>query len=328
MFDFYYNLTKNENAQECSNVRRIVECGLQATVMIMLALVGATVPIFGILAFMCYPAPILLVSVRFGLKEAFLCGVAATLLITFLLNPFTALRIFFLGVPIGLFLGYGFKEKWPYFKMITLGSLLSTGLIILVFAAVAYLLGDVLVSDFVFFPDYESIPFLSGVSPTPENMQVMVRQFFYLCWPTILFVAGLMMVIPSIFWSSRLLKRFNIIEVRSLSDFPDFRLPSVFTGIFGLSVVALAVGLYFHFPHLIQFGFNLNLICALFGFAAGAALYCHFTKIYHWHIAFRVIGFILIVSISLLGECLVWIGLIDPVLDFRKRFQRKKEIVS
>ena len=131
-----------------------------------------------------------------------------------------------------------------------------------------------------------------------------------------------MMVFPSVIWSSRLLKRFGLVEVPAISDFSGFRLPVSFSIAFGFSVVALALGFVFKHSLLLQIGFNLNIICSLFGFVSGTALYFHFTKLYHWHIAFKVICFVTILSFTILGEILVWIGLLDPVIDFRRRFQK------
>ena len=328
MFDFYYNLTRGENGEDLSNVRKIVECGLQTTIMVILALVGSAVPIFGILAFLCYPSPILILTVRFGFREGFLAGFVAFIIISMFLNPFAALRIFLLGVPIGLFLGYGFRKKWSYFKMISIGSVFSTVLLCIVISLITYLLGDILISNFVFFPKYEDIPLFNGADITsPEAAQAMFSQFLYLTWPTILYISGLAMIVPSVIWPARLLKRFGLVETPDISSFSEFRLPILFTAAFGVSVVSLALGFSLNHSLLIQFGFNLNLICSLFGFVSGTSLYCYFTKLYHWHIAFRVIAFILILSITFLGEIMTWIGLLDPVINFRNRFKRKQDMV-
>lgn len=325
MFDFYYDLMKDEHPENFSKVRRIVECGLQATLMVVLALVGSTVPIFGILAFMCYPAPILFLTVRLGLREAFLSGLVALLLISIFLNPFTAARIFIMGVPLGMLLGYGFNKQWSYFKLISLGSVVASLLLILVMVGLTMLLGDVLIPNFTFFPSYDSIH-LSGVDmSSPEAVQAVLAEFLFLTWPTILFVGGLMMVVPSVIWSSRLLKRFGV-EVPPLSGFSDFRLPKFFTLAFLLSIIAMGIGFGIESGPLLQLGFNLHLICSLFGFVSGTALYCHFTKLYNWHIAFRIIVFGVIISITVLGECLTWIGLFDPLVNLRERFKRKESV--
>lgn len=320
--DFYLKMNTVNDSPETTRIRRIVECGLQATLLIILALVGSSVPFFGILAYMCYPAPILFISVRFGLREGFLASVASCLLISVLLNPFTAIRIFVLGVPIGLLLGYAFKSKWSYFRMICTASLLGSGLLILVMVGVSYILGDFLLSDLVLFPNFEEMPLFSSDVSTPEAFQNSVRQFFNMSWLTIVYVAGLMMVIPAVLWNATFLQKLGS-EVPEIPQFSDFRLSKLFSFAYGISVITLIAGFFMKLGFVLQFGYNLHLIMTLFGFVAGAALYFHYTKLYNWHFIIKYFVFFAILSIAFVGECFVWIGLLDPIFDFRTRFKGK-----
>ncbi len=324
--DFYIKMMNNSgDSPETRKIRRVVECGLQTALFVILALIGSTVPIFGILAFMCYPTTIMFLTIRYGILEGVLASVAAFALISLLLSPFTALRIIILCAPLGILLGFGVKEKWTYFKLICLSTLAAALLLMVIIYAVSVLLGEFPVPNFVLFPAYHQLS-ISGAAPdSVDAMQRFIWESLCLGWPTILFVAGLMMVLPALFWNTRLLKKLGTdIRPPSLDSFEEFRLPAFFTVLGALSIVSLFFGIYLESGPLYQFGFNFTMISALFGAVSGAALYWWYAKIKHWHIAVKLIGFIVIMSINILGELLVLLGLLDPVLDIRSRIHFAK----
>ncbi len=320
--DFYVKMMDSTNDRpEVAKVRVVVECGLQAALLVILALIGSTVPIFGILAFMCYPAPIVFLCVRYGFKTSFLAGFAAFILISCLLNPFVAIRIFVLSVPIGMIMGYGLKKKWPYFKLICLTTVVAAVLLAVVIYGVAQLIGDFPVDNFVLFPAFGQLAISAEPADNPEVMQKVLWEFLCLGWPMILFVAGLMMTVPALLWNTRLLKKLGADILPPFSEpFQNFRLP-VFFSVLGLaSIVALFVGIYLQSGPLYQFGFNFSLISSLFGFVSGAALYLWYANRKQWHFGVKLFVFIVIITINIFGEILVLLGLIDPVVNLRSRF--------
>lgn len=319
--DFYVKMMNSANDQpEVAKIRVVVECGLQTALLVILALIGSTVPVFGVLAFMCYPAPIMFLSVRNGFTTSFLAGFAAFCLISVLLNPFVAIRIFVLSVPIGMILGYGIKHKWPYFKLICLTTTVAAVLLAVVIYGVAKLIGDFPVDNFVLFPAFGQLSIGSEPADNPDLMQKFLWEFLCLGWPMILFVAGLMMTIPALLWNSRLLKKLGADIVPPFSEpFEDFRLPKFFSVLGISSIVALFIGIYFQSGPLYQFGFNFSLISSLFGFVAGSALYLWFANRKGWHIGVKIIVFVIIISINIFGEIMVLLGLIDPLINLRSR---------
>lgn len=101
-----------------SKVKPLAQGALMAAVTVLLALINMYVPFLGVVAIFVLPVPVVLVQLRFGMRQALLTAIVSGVLLVALVGPVEALLLFsFFGL-IGLSFGYafrrGFSPAWAF----------------------------------------------------------------------------------------------------------------------------------------------------------------------------------------------------------------------
>lgn len=94
-----------------NSTRSIVEAGLMSAMVLVLMLLNAYVPVLGYMGLFILPLPITMLVVRQNLKVASISVVASAILISFILNPITAVGTLLRYGLAGLTLGYCIKSN-------------------------------------------------------------------------------------------------------------------------------------------------------------------------------------------------------------------------
>ncbi len=322
--DFYVKMDRRKDTPQMARLRRFVECGLQVFLLVTFAMFALQSPLFGVLAIMCYPAPILFIAVRFGLREALFVAMLSFAIEGVLLNPFVGLQLFMLTAPVGMLLGYMVRAKMPYFKVICVTSIFASLIIVATISVLSCFFSEIAtpLQSFTFFPSFSDLDFTGIDTTSEEGFRVFLTKALSLGWPLFLFVGGMAMTIPSIAWGMRLLEKLgeNVNEI-SLERFESFRLPIWFSVAIGFAFVALYAGIDMQSGLLYQVGLNLTLLCLLFGFVGGCAVLLWIGSIRKWNIIVKMLLIFGLTSFSITSILIPLIGLVDPAVDFRTKYR-------
>ena len=93
-----------------NKVKPLAQGALMAAVTVLLALINMYVPFLGIVAIFVLPVPVVLVQLRYGMRQALLTAIVSGVLLAALVGPVEALLLFsFFGI-IGLTFGHAFRR--------------------------------------------------------------------------------------------------------------------------------------------------------------------------------------------------------------------------
>ena len=97
---------------EQRRVTPLTTAGCFAAIMLVFALLSTYVPIFSFIGYFIMPIPMVIIFMKYGLRQALLLGVTVGFLMGLFIDPVTALVQFLSFGAVGLTLGAGFRYEW------------------------------------------------------------------------------------------------------------------------------------------------------------------------------------------------------------------------
>ncbi len=324
--DFYVKMDRRKDTPQMARLRRFVECGLQVFLLVVMSVLAPQSPFFGIMSIMCYPASILFVSVRFGLREGLFVALLAFAIEAVILTPFIGLQLFLITAPVGLALGYMVKRKWPYFKVICVSSVAASFVLAFTSVVLSFFFSDLAASlqSITLFPSFVDFDFTGIDMTNEEGFRTFVYKLVSIGWPSFLLLAGLAMTIPSIAWAMRLLNKLgeDLNEI-SMERIESFRLSAWATVAMGIGLITLFAGSDMQSGLMYQIGINVTLICVVLEFFAGVAFFLWICRQRNLNVFVKALLFFGLISFSITSFLFPLIGLMDPIFDFRKQYEVK-----
>jgi len=99
----------------------LTESGALSAIAVVMALISVYVPVLGTVMAIIWPLPIIILSVRHGIRWGIMASIVSGVLIALLIEPMTAVRMVVAFAPVGLMLGFAYRKKYSAVK-----SLLSS----------------------------------------------------------------------------------------------------------------------------------------------------------------------------------------------------------
>ena len=96
---------------EQRRVTPLTTAGCFAAIMLVFALLSTYVPIFSFIGYFIMPIPMVIIFMKYGLRQTLLLGVTVGFLMGLFIDPMTALVQFLSFGAVGLTLGAGFRYK-------------------------------------------------------------------------------------------------------------------------------------------------------------------------------------------------------------------------
>lgn len=122
------------------NTRALVETGFLTTIIIMLVLLGVTIPFLGFLGTVIAPATLAVIGVRWGSRYSLASSTVALLLLSIFLGPLAAVTAIVSFSLMGVCIGEAYREGWSAWKHMAISTVAFLAGMALVFYAHTYIL--------------------------------------------------------------------------------------------------------------------------------------------------------------------------------------------
>ena len=109
-----------------TNTRAMVETAFVSAIVVMLTIVGSTVPILSLLATLVAPAGIALIGIRWGSRYSCAASAVAFVLVSLLVGPLMAMATILAYSLPSIFLGEAFRSNWSFGKLIVIPAVALT----------------------------------------------------------------------------------------------------------------------------------------------------------------------------------------------------------
>ena len=307
----------------------LTESGILAALSVVLGLMAVYLPILGVIAVMVWALPLLIVTVRHGLKYGIAAAVAAMAVLSLFAGPPLAFRLFLAFAPTGVVLGWGVRAGYSGTRVFLSGLAASMVAKLLGFALVFFLMGidpwqaqlDGMKEAFATTSSMYEAMGVSGEDLAASQKQLddaltMLAQLA----PVILLLMGLFDTFVTYFLGTRVLRRLGHSVPVALPPFSEWRMPRAFLYLFVLSIIAMYWGTNHELPMLHQAGLNANMIAMMAGLVEGLVLLHVLLKSYQVRTFLRVIIYVIVCLNGLLLQVVAFTGLVDMIFDYRKRF--------
>ncbi len=311
-----------------NRVHSLTEGGVLAAVTVVMALVGVYVPILGMIAILLWPLPVIVLIVRHGLRWGVMAVVVASFLTAAIVEPSTALRLAIAFGPVGLALGLGYRRGWSGVKLFTVSMVVSmvakvAGLLLVFFlTGIEPFSGQFAMMDESFAQAadmYRSMGMSEEQIAASEQNFVQNMNLVKLLVPLIVVMMGLMDTMINYIVGGKILTRLGE-TVPTFPPFMEWRMPSAFLYAFCLSLIGVYFGSTRDIPLLYKASYNVIMACTLVGLVQGISLYQYIMNYYRWSKIVRGILLVLIFMNGILLQIFSFVGLLDTVFDYRKRY--------
>ena len=304
------------------DVRALAEGAMLTAVTLILAVISLYVPVLNMVAQFLFPAPLALLVLRRGFKYGCLGAVSVFLLSAMLLGLPQAVYLFIVYGFLGLFFGWCFRAHKKAIFTLLGGVLISCVSMLLLLLFPAYILGispesfrEMLVStsrDFFLIAEQQGV--LSGVS-AEDYVEITLKLL-----PSAMFFLAMMLSFACYALMGRLLRRLGY-DIPKLPPFREWRLDWRLLWLFIVALLASSLSARLQHDLLAQIANNMlaamQIIFLVYGLAVFIGAF--------WR--FKVSAFIQVLAILFMfqffsGQLIIFIGVFDPLFDFRSRLEK------
>lgn len=314
-----------------TNTRAMVETAFVSAIVVMLTIVGSTVPILSLLATLVAPAGIAIIGIRWGSRYSCAASVVAFVLVSLLVGPLMAMATILAYSLPSIFLGEAFRANWSFGKLIVIpaialtltsliGILVSAGLTSFDLSQINHMI-DVDLKNAI-------IESVKQQPMTQEQMNEYINRldFAFAQAKRMLLAYWFAANVIVTYISAKLVcyigRRTNSV-MRTLPTMDTWRMPIWGAGVLAVGIILAYGGQYLGYANGILSDIGLNI--ALFGgmICGLNGITCLLSIMKSYNLAgifkFAIIGFLYVMS----PMALVIYGILDMFLDMRVRFQKR-----
>lgn len=330
---------RSELMNAAIKTKQLTEGAIMAVITAVLTLLGTFIPLINTLTVMVITAPIIFVVVRNNVTTGVLSSVVAAFLVGIIAGPITALFFYIQFMFLGLAYGYLFNKKASVAKILSIGTIISVLGTIIVFLLVMAIgqisfeeqkqvFDETMERTIIQYEESGLFNELESQGYSKEEIRTMLDDmivFITNIIPTIIVIASALTAILNFIFARLLLKKFKY-KVPAFPKFTDWRLPWNFIWGFIIAWAVLLFGDLINNPTILIIGQNVIIAYAVAFFITGLSTMAFVFKNAQIspiaRVAFVFLIFFLFQSIVIITA---FIGLIDMVLDTRKKIAQRKE---
>ncbi|MFT3655182.1 hypothetical protein DALLNEIH_01602 [Bacillus sp. B01(2024)] len=308
------------------NTRALIEAAILISIFAIISLLVVYLPLLGAILLFALPLPIILYTIRHGLKPGIWMGLAS-LPVSFIVSSFAGLTGAFTAACTGIAMGYYFKKKQPGYA-VAAGAIacMLCGVVIFVFSIVFL---NMNVVDNTMSQLRESLSLAETMSKQlgygdqfGKQTKLMERQLSTLqyLFPTALILISIVSAFLSYAMARPFLRRF-FPDLPKMKPFRELRLPQVVVILY--FVVTILGFLHLEKGHMmysvsLNGGYILNLLICIQGLAF-IFFYCHEMEMPK---AVPVLAIVLGVLFPLIMSVYLLLGIIDIGFNIRNKVTR------
>lgn len=316
-----------------TNTRAMVETAFLSAIIVMLTIVGASVPLLSLLATIVAPAATALVGIRWGTRYSCAAVVVSFVLVSIILGPLTALGTVLMYAVPSIFLGMGFRNYWNPTKLILLPTIalcLTTIATVLVTFSVtsfdvstAWQSFDTELRDSLMtavqqqqLPAEQVEAYMQQVGKSFEQIKRMIVAYGFCAMAVVSYVMAR--------FTAFMAKRTNN-PVQSIPSISTWHMPIWSAGVLAVGLILVYGSSYLGINNYIitTIGMNLGLfgafVCGLNGIACllGILNTCKISRF----IKILILGFLYVMT----PIGLIIFGIMDMFMDLRSRYQSRNQ---
>jgi uncharacterized protein YybS (DUF2232 family) len=310
-----------------SSVRALANTALATALSVIIAVIGLFVPVLS-LASLVWPVPVIVVIKRYGFKYGVYSTVASGLIVGMISEPFYAAYVIFAFGALGLAIGYGVHKGYSAGKILTITAAASLVSKILLVYAVTRIMGvNPLETQFeAMRKGIEfSLEFYDNMGmEVPQGMRDTLLSSFELIrvtLPALLILASLLDSFLNYTAARIVLKRLGL-NMEALPPFGEWRAPSNLSlGFLILMGLTLAGG-YLGLEGIDIVMGNILVLFQMIFMVQGISVLYYFLTQKGVNRFIKVLVIVFVLFNQFLAMAAVFAGLLDVLLDFRKRFSK------
>ena len=309
------------------SVTPTIESGLLVAITVIISLISVYIPLFGIFIGFFGAVPLAVLTARQGIGKGCTALIVTFILLAMLIHPIISLRLMLSSGLCGVVLGFCVRKNFSAVKIFlatlivaSVGQILSL-IIILAFVNVNFISTqmDLIRESFKeSFAMYESLGVdKNRIAEAKAQVEPALQTMMYLM-PTLIMLSALVDTLAAWFTSKWIFPKLQM-KLPTFPPFAEWKFPSIFlyTAAFG------AIGLYWGFTRgwtqIYEIALNLTFISMTLGLVQGFSLLSFILDHYKISKVFRWIFYVLIIFNMFFAQLLAITGLVDMLLDYRKR---------
>ncbi len=311
------------------STQKITEGAILAALFFILSLSSIYLPLVGVFLSFLSPLPILILTIRQGLKISISSAIIGAVLVSIFSTFFQGIFVLFQYGILGIILGYTIAKGYDIYRIFLIGvgtSLLAKAIIIILSMWITDVNPLALNISYMEKSLESSFRMYSKLGIPEENIENIQKsfkdalKFIKIALPSIFILASIFDVFLNYSIAYVVLKRLRY-DIPKLPKFRELRGNLSFVIGF-LSGLILSV-FFGHVPVLFRIGANLQLFFTIVFFILGLSLVSyilHKIKVPGYG---RILIYILLIFQPIFSQFILWIGLLDVFFDFRTMIENK-----
>jgi uncharacterized protein YybS (DUF2232 family) len=309
------------------SVKALANTALATALSVIIAIIGLFVPVLA-LASLLWPVPVIVVVKRYGLRYGIYSTIASGLIVGMVSEPIYAAYVILSYGALGLSIGYGVQKGYTAGKTLVITSIVSLISKLMLMYAVTRLMGinplEAQIESMGKGLEL-SMEFYDRMGlNVPEEMKETIISSFELMkvmLPALLIMVALMDSYLNYTVARIVLKRLDL-RLEPLPPFAEWRAPGHLTIGFLLLMLLSFAGGYLGLANMDVVLGNILLLFQMVFLVQGLSVAYYFLLRRGVSKLFRVLLIIFILFNQALAMAAMLAGVLDVMLDFRKRFSR------
>lgn len=315
-----------------SKVAPLIESGLISAITAIFGMAATYLPVIGMFVEFFCPLPIIILTVRRGLKFGLSAVLVSFLMLLIFMGPILAVRITIMFSLCGLMLGYCLSRGFSAVKCLVPTLIMAFVAQAISILMMSIVMGIDVVEDEVkllresfaqSFQVYEDLGVDTATIGYAKNEVEAMIQLIIVLTPIILFLSALANVIVSYFIAKIIFRKLNMKFAEPLPKFTNWRFPIAFLYLAAFSALGLYWGETRTLSVLYFISMNGLFFAVLIGLLQGLSLLSFLADRYKISKFVRRIVFVIVILNFMLAQIIAFAGLFDMIFDYRKFFRNK-----
>lgn len=315
-----------------SKVAPLIESGLISAITAILGMAATFLPVVGLFVEFFCPLPIIILTVRRGLKFGLAAVFVSLLLLLIFMGPILAVRITLMFSLCGLMLGYCLSRGFSAVKCLVPTLIMAFAAQVISILMMSIVMGVDIVDDEIkllresfaeSFQVYQDLGVDTTTIGYAQNEVETIIQLIAVLTPIILFLSALANVIVSYFIAKIIFRKLNMKFAEPLPQFTQWRFPIAFLYLAAFSALGLYWGETRTLTVLYFISMNGLFFAILIGLLQGLSLLSFLAERYKISKFVRRIVFVILILNFMLAQIVAFTGLFDMIFDYRKYFRNK-----
>lgn len=310
----------------------LAEGAVLAALSALFALIGLFIPPLGLVTNFLWTIPLVILTLRHGLRTGVMAFVVTTVLLMMLATPFRGLSLAIEFGIMSLIYGYAFRKKLPVGRTLlygTLAAVVGTVLVIGLSLLITGLSLEEMYQETALMMDqmlemYKQLGLLEQLSQEGYTEEQIEETFELAAKLSISLLPGVMVFNSLVtalltFLLSRLILQKMKFNLPSIPSFATWRLPWYFIWGFIVALASLLIGDYLRLEALKLVGGNIMVIYVPVFFLVGLSVIRFYLEKFKIGSLWKgLLLFLLILYFPLAVLSLAMIGMFDTVFDYRR----------